>query len=374
MAGKTKAKCYVGDPFRWDVFVSYAHNDFDRTGDSDFVHWARLFHAELRKAIRSVSDDFRLFDSYFDDRLGTGSDVDATLQAEAQAAAFLVALVSPYYMTADYCTRERGWWQDSALQSRFSARDRLLPVVIWKRTPTDIETWEQALSTIGAGNPKHHVFFDQSVDRDLPFPFGWPGRPGLVPERSFFDALFALLNDLVPSLQKFRELVADRQALERAEEPRSPDDPTTVYLHATDANADAFDHAFAALSRRGFVVTPDAPEPVEPSLARRNALSEARTARLQDSNALLVIAHPDNPDLNQEIKAWNHYHGLPIGLSEQTGNRSTRRLPRAVLDPIVDARRAGRRQMTAEKFQWSWFHLPEPDWVDRAAAWIAGKS
>jgi hypothetical protein len=359
---------FVGSPFLYDVFVSYSHGDIDQTGDSDFLRWSKLFYDELRRAIIPYSDEMKQLRIFFDENprlgegLGLGRDVDTTLEASARASAFLLALISPGYLKSTYCERERLWWRDGQANLAYEAKDRFLPLLIWGRPPHPDVSWEAALKRHDLPNVVHARFFDGEAPLTRPHPFGWPG---LARNQKMIEGVLNVVAHLFQRLEEFRDLVRQRQALTQAIAPLSP----TVYLHAREDFADAFDAAHDALSDRGFVVMPEAPEPIEIDPNKRATIHEQRTEQLKESNALIVVADQDSYRLHDDLKVWKHNRNLAIAQAEKA-SALPRRLPAAILDPIEDRTLAKRRRAIVRNQGLGWFHLPEPDWADQAAQWI----
>ncbi len=314
------------------------------------------------------SDEMKRLRVFFDESprlsegLGLGKDVDATLEASARASAFLLALISPGYLKSAYCERERQWWRDGQAGLAFETKDRFLPLLIWGRPPHPDANWETALKRHDLPNVVHARFFDGEAALTRPHPFGWPG---LARNQQMIEGVLNVVSHLFQRLEEFRDIVRQRQALNQTVIPESP----TVYLHAREDIAHAFDAAHTALSDRGFVVLPEMPEPIEVDPIKRATIREERTKRLKESDALIVVAAEDPDRLHDDLKVWKHDRNLAIAQAEKV-SALPRRLPAAVLDPIEDRTRAKRRSAIVRNQGLGWFHLPEPDWADQAARWI----
>src|SRR4051812_20335755 len=91
---------YVGDPFEYDVFVSYAHAEVE-TEAPDMRLWSRYVAERLRSRLATALNTghptlgVKIF---FDDRgLRSGDPLTETLRKKVQRSALLLIMMSPLY-------------------------------------------------------------------------------------------------------------------------------------------------------------------------------------------------------------------------------------------------------------------------------------
>lgn len=90
--------------FRWDVFLSYAHVDNDKT-ETQPRHWVTTFRDELYDALKKLSGD-REVAIFWDTDLRANQQFTTAIEAAIGGSAVLVALTSPTYLRSSYCQRE----------------------------------------------------------------------------------------------------------------------------------------------------------------------------------------------------------------------------------------------------------------------------
>lgn len=108
---------YVGEPFEYDIFVSYARAD-EETGASDIRLWSRHVAERLRTRLASAlnstqrGSDLKVF---IDDRvLRSGEPLTETLRDTVQRSALLLVLMSPLYVQKNWCLDELEWFFEQA--------------------------------------------------------------------------------------------------------------------------------------------------------------------------------------------------------------------------------------------------------------------
>jgi hypothetical protein len=169
---------YLSPEFQHDVFISYAHGDFDRAGTSDLKEWslafAGKFEAELRESLSSGSP--RIFideGKKHDQRLDRSDPLVEQLRGKASGAAFLLILMSPLYLRSDWCLDELTWWFDATKAQAFpEIRSRHFVARI---RPVKDDSWPAQLRDEGHP-PLGYWFHERPGDEFYTRPFGWSSR------------------------------------------------------------------------------------------------------------------------------------------------------------------------------------------------------
>src|ERR1700736_1882466 len=221
---------------QYDLFVSYANeNNRDR--------WVQLLidalSAELEELLgRHFSKDYIYLDKT---GLRVGQSFPNELEAAAEASAMLVPVLSPSYLTSEWCTRERNAFLNKA-RDRCSRSERLAPVLV---RPVDE-------GSLGILHEAHFVSF-LSRDGQTPWPIASP--------------------EWVASLKQFATQVKDAlQSLRRKHRP--------VFLGraATQRSGAVRARCAEELAKRCFRVGPEALPELEDDHALTRNLSEAALA------------------------------------------------------------------------------------------------
>lgn len=124
---------------RNDVFISYSHAD-NETG------WVAAFHdalvAELGQTLPTAAAVARDKDRHDNEAIRAGEDIPSKLQEDLYNSALLVCVVSPRYLSSEYCRKERDWFARSARQREDVSRTARVIKII-KRS--DAENLHQQL-------------------------------------------------------------------------------------------------------------------------------------------------------------------------------------------------------------------------------------
>ena len=114
--------------FDYDLFISYATHDNDGDAVVEFVETLEKHLSDNLVNFASPKEKVKV---YFDrNRLAKKTSVNwlQELEAAASSCALLVPLLSPNYLSSEYCTKERGWFC-----SQTHARDAPLAVIGWRK-------------------------------------------------------------------------------------------------------------------------------------------------------------------------------------------------------------------------------------------------
>ena len=168
---------YVGEPFDYDVFVSYAHAE-NETGASLLRDWskhvARSLETRLATALNPTVDATSAVKIFFDARvLRSGDPLTETLRDKVQHSALLLVLISPLYPKKNWCLDELEWFFAQTDQDGRSQRH----CTVLRVQPLPDEDWPKRLRD-ERGRP---VVFRDFADRDEDLPLGLedPEAPGL---------------------------------------------------------------------------------------------------------------------------------------------------------------------------------------------------
>jgi hypothetical protein len=109
---------YVGEPFEYDVFVSYAQATTET--DAPLIRdWSRHVAGRLRELLATALNVDGTADQkvqvFLDDRvLVAGQPLTETLRDKVKRSALLLVLLSPLYPKKDWCLKELDWFFEQA--------------------------------------------------------------------------------------------------------------------------------------------------------------------------------------------------------------------------------------------------------------------
>jgi hypothetical protein len=152
---------YVGKPFDYDLFVSYAHAEAE-TKAPRIRNWSRHTAGHIRELLATALNvECDLPDSevqvFFDDRvLVSGQPLTQTLREKVQRSALLLVLMSPLYPNKSWCLDELEWFfQQTGQDGRGQEHCTVLRI-----QPLDEDAWPKRLRDERGKPVLYHDFVD----------------------------------------------------------------------------------------------------------------------------------------------------------------------------------------------------------------------
>jgi TIR domain len=215
---------YVGEPFEYDVFVSYAHAEVET--DAPLIRdWSRHVAEQLRDLLATALNPEAPAGSkvtvFLDDRLlRAGQPLTETLREKAKRSALLLVLMSPLYPRKSWCVDELTWFFEQAVQDG-RGHDHC---TVLRIQPVANDTWPKLLRD-ERGAPV--LFLDLvEADTELPVCLTELEAPELA------RALLKPFIEIKGKLKALRELFAARRRM-AASVPQRPADRPVIYLDAS---------------------------------------------------------------------------------------------------------------------------------------------
>ena len=215
---------YVGEPYEYDVFVSYSHG----TASTDQEHkrrdhtlrdWSRSFVDKLADnlsiRLNTDLDASRTFSYFLDQReFDSAEPISSTIREAAADSALILILASPYYLGSSYCLEEVSAFFE---QARRDGRG-LQHCIIREIQPTREEEWPTELRgddqrVVNRGEP----LFD--AETQLPIDLDTYRETRLTPNLS--GPRSKLTVTIGNKLKELREQAAARRVLEKMERERA---------------------------------------------------------------------------------------------------------------------------------------------------------
>lgn len=354
---------FLGDPFRYDQFISYSHGAFAGVHDSELKRWSQKFAADLRAELAGTIE-FEQFSMFLDESERSDESVDRTadlpehLQQRVAESALLTILMTPHYLRSDWCRQEREWWFEKHQPDTHGTIDRIF---FCRVRPTDQESWPSELpEAIG-----YHCY-DKSKEPDKARPYTWRGSGRDLDD--YNDLLVDLSGDMMQRLRAIKEIINKQEQREKEEQRLAADAGQVLYLHARDAHADAWQSAGGALSQIGFVVLPGQPDsvPRDPKVAQE--VAELRVQTLSVCDGLLLLGTEDGRALDADL--------VVVGRRDRHSarDRSERLLPCAVLDTVGPDIATPERLAAARGLGIHWIDTTKNIWSDELRGWLVEAS
>jgi hypothetical protein len=215
---------YVGEPFDYDVFVSYAHAEVE-TKVPLIRDWSRHVAGRLRDLLAtalnvegaSLESEIKVF---FDDRvLVSGQPLTQTLREKAERTALLLVLMSPLYPRKTWCLDELEWFFEKAAQDGRGPEH----CTVLRVQPLEDSAWPKRLQD-ERGKP---VLFIDLVDPATELPTGLTNFDAAQLNEAVLKIFIEIKGKLV-SLHK--QLEARRRMTAPARQ--KPADRPVIYLDA----------------------------------------------------------------------------------------------------------------------------------------------
>jgi hypothetical protein len=211
---------YVGDPFDYDVFVSYAHAEVET--EAPLVReWSRHVAERLRQLLATafVSSKSKI-QMFFDDRvLVSGQPLTQTLREKAQRSALLLVLMSPLYPCKTWCLDELEWFFEKAAQDGRGQEH----CTVLRIQPLEHSAWPKRLQD----ERSQPVVFLDLVDPATELPIGLTNFHDTQLDSALLKMFIEIKGKLV-SLHK--QLDARRRMVTPAKQ--KPADRPVIYLDA----------------------------------------------------------------------------------------------------------------------------------------------
>jgi TIR domain len=225
-------------PFESDLFVSYGHLDNDT--DSDDQQWVDRFHRDLQKRLSQYLGE--KVDIWRDNRLQGNDAFPKEIEDRLRRVAAMVSIVSPRYLSSDWCQRELQRFIETtqANAGRAGVKSRLFKVI---KMPVDLKAQPEVMQDLLGYE------FYRTDDR---------GRPRELPDRDpnpgAEEAYRARLDDVAYDLHSLL-----KELRRGAAAPATPATPSkTIYLAETTADlGESRDQFRRELIARGYRVLPE---------------------------------------------------------------------------------------------------------------------
>jgi hypothetical protein len=357
---------YTGEPFTHDIFVSYSHGD-DGSGHSFLQPWSAAFVRELErelKADRKYRTTIRIFldeDHRPDQGVDPMAPLTDQLSRDIEASALLLILMSPDYLSSQWCAEERDWWCARQMAIGLPIEQRIAVVRIW---PTE-EPWPEALGDHRGHPLVGFPFFDPD---EIPArPFGWSEMPGPFGP-AFRKALLAIVGRLYTRLDDMRALLEERRREAEAAARLAQTGGQSIYLHGRADHGHEWEQTAIALTDDGFAVVPGEPDPVEHDLHRLHEARERRVEAMSACDALVLLGTEDGRALDADLVVVGKHD------RQSARARSNRPLPCGLLDTAGATIATPVRRATARIVQADWLDATTTPWTPAFRQWLSAKS
>jgi hypothetical protein len=184
---------YVGEPFDYDVFVSYARAEVETTAPL-IRDWSRRVAGRLRDLLATALVEGPEVQVFFDDRvLVSGQPLTQTLRKEVQRSALLLIFMSGLYPKKSWCMDELEWFFEKADQDGRSQEH----CTVLRIQSVDDDAWPKRLQD-ERGKP---VVFRDFVDSRMNLPICATNLGAAQLEQAIIDPFIEIKGKLV-SLRK----------------------------------------------------------------------------------------------------------------------------------------------------------------------------
>jgi hypothetical protein len=359
---------YIGDPFRYDVCISYAHGDPKGKGDTRFKCYSQAFIRELIAELKEEQDFGAKIEVFFDDSEDhdAGLDVNVGLtpqirDAMSQSAVFTV-LMSDHYLRSNWCKDERGYWLGHKTPAPFAHGERLALARIWETSldwPAELRD-ERGHPIVGT------CFYDRARLPDYKWPYDWP-EPSRTSRDPFRRELLSMVGAIWKQVATLKQRVeAHRKAREDAAKLQE-DTGQAIYLHARDTSSKEWEAAGDALTQAGFTVFPAAPEPIHRDPVKAQEQHDTRVGIMSGCDALLLVGSQNGAAVDEDL--------IVVGRNDRDSARALGRrpLPSALLDTSAGEVAIPRRTQIAKMLRVDWLDCRQPPWTEKVQDWLTRK-
>jgi hypothetical protein len=356
---------YLAPEYAPDVFITYSHGDVDGSGQSELKAWSQRFARALEDELRQ-DGEFRKLALFLDQSARVETALDPTLpltkqlREQVERAAILTVLMSPQDLGSTWCGDERAWW----LARHGERGDIPGRVFVVRVLPTEDEAWPEAFRDERGHTPVGFWFHPRAAEGPAVRPFGWRGRTD--DQNDYTSALLNLVGAMSRRLRGIKQQVQAERKVQEEAQRLAAEGGQTLYLHARDEHRAAWENAYGALDRLGYVVVPTEPERRADTPARLREIASERANQLVACDGLLLLGTDDGVALDGDM--------LTVGRQSRHLARalSGKLLPCAVLARGAASVRSEQRLALARKLAIDWIdavpEAPPPvrDWLASA--------
>ena len=308
---------YVGEPFDYDVFVSYAHAEVE-TKAPLIRNWSRRVAEQLRDLLASALDvegpSGSEVEVFLDDRVLTaGQPLTQTLREKAKRSAVLLVLMSPLYPNKSWCMDELGWFFEQA--SEDGRGQEHCPVLLIQ--PVAEGAWPKLLRD-ERDKPVNYLNF-ADAETSLPVFIDDPDGPQL--RRAVLKPFIEIKGKLVT----LRKLFDARRRMAVAATQRRADRPV-IYLDASPEELALWQQMKGDL-REVAIVRPVSLAPTRSSVDPLDRDRQKERQLLFAESHGLVLVHSSGGSWLEHAVATS-YNDRQLQLQRQ------RNLPWAILDRV----------------------------------------
>lgn len=360
---------YIGDPFSYDLCVSYSHGDVLGAGSSPLKRWSQAFIRQLEAELRSNPKFGRELALFFDehDRVEQGLDPSAgltdQLRKDIGGAALLTVLMSEHYLQSQWCADERQWWCEQQRTLGLSHDQRVAIARIWPTT-TD---WPKCFVDERDQQLLGFWFYDRAKAEFEQRPFGWP-EPNDQSAGQFREQLIDLVGWLWRKLDELKKRMGERLRVQQEAAKLAQPAGQVIYLHGRTDQVAAWEKANEALASGGFTILPGEPDPIEGDARRLQEIRQHRVEALSACDALLLLGTDDGRALDADL--------VVVGRADRQSARamSNRFLPCGLLDTVGERIATPQRRNAARTLQVDWIDSRQTEWPGAVQRWLSTKS
>ena len=300
--------CFLGEPFKHDLFVSYSHGAFAGTHNSDLKLWSQKFAKDLRAELAG-SGEFNGISMFLDEGERSDENVDRTeqltgqLHASVTGSALFTLLLTPHYLRSKWCRQELDWWCGKHHPDTLGAGSR---AYVCRVRPSDQATWPEPIKDVVG-----YFCYDRDENEDKARPFTWKSR-----ERDrddYVDLLVDLSGEMAQRLRAIKAILDDRRRQEEQARKYAAGSGQVLFLHGRPQAATAWDQAYDRLQEAGFFMVPDKPVLLRPmAVSTPNIRPSSQKATVCSSSGPRTVRRstPTSSSSEGTFAIWRQGAGL----------------------------------------------------------------
>jgi hypothetical protein len=344
--------CFVGEPFKYDLFISYSHGVFRGRHDPELKSWSQKFAEDLREEL-ALLDGFDEIAVFLDEAERSDESVDRTEQLTGQLldktskSALFTLLLTPRYLRSKWCRQELDWWFEKHHSDTLGIGSR---AYLCRVLPSDEASWPEPIKDVVG-----YFCYDRDREPESARPFAWRGAR----DDRYGDVLTHVAGAMARRLRAVKAVLDERRRQEEQARKYAAANGQVLFLHGREQAAGAWEKACERLQEAGFLVVPHKPVP----LAANGGLDPEYQAQLATSDGVLLLGTEDGPAIDTDI--------IVIGRNFRNLAVATKSfLPCAVLNMVGDPLKTDRRVRNARNLRMGWIDSTMNDWPIQVRSWL----
>lgn len=268
------------DGYKYDIFVSYAHNSAEQEFIDDKGRgWTQAVIDHLKHQINyrlDIKYESDGVETWMDPQLARNKPLTGEIRSHVQQSALLLVFHGKFYARSTWCGDEANWFSES-IKDRQRSDSRIF--IVRKDSSKD-PSWFNKFQDERGYPLKGYTFYQKAEPEKAEKPLGWPIAK--MENDKYCAALSTVADGLASELKDLKGIEQDRKGSKGETSPKreSTDGKRTIFLAcSTETLASQRYRVAQTLKDKGFNVLPEDDVVENPSTRSTEVLQNCKECR-----------------------------------------------------------------------------------------------